>query len=459
MQATSMIGLSLQALDTPSLIVDRPALLRNLARLMDSVQGTGVRVRAHAKSHKCPALAQLQIQHGAVGICCQKVSEAQVFAQAGIQNILVSNEVVGEAKIPRLLALARQTDLTVCVDHIDNARALNQAFMQAGGMGENAAQQSGLGHGGVGDIAPMGDLAPMGNIAPLKVLVEIDVGQGRCGVPPGAPAVALIQAITQMPGLSFQGLQAYHGTAQHLRLPSERRAAIAQACAQVRDTITRLQALGIACPIVAGAGTGSYLLEAGSGLYNEIQPGSYVFMDADYQRNHAHDHRGHDNQAQDNQAQEQSAENSRGQYAGPTSAEFEQSLFVWAGVMSCPTPERAVVDAGLKAFSVDSGLPQVYGLPGVEYIKASDEHGVLRIATEHCATDAIPSGQAMVHQQTNRSSIDSQSLNGKRLRLGDKLRIVPGHCDPTVNLYDNLFVIENDVVVDVWPIAARGALY
>lgn len=437
MQPASVIGLSLEELDTPSLIVDRPALLRNIARLMDSVKGTGVRVRTHAKSHKCPALARLQIQHGAVGICCQKVSEAQVFAQAGIQNILVSNEVVGAAKIHRLLALAQQTDLTVCVDHVDNALALSQAFVQASIPGNNTAseisQSSGRG----------------GGRTPLKVLVEIDVGQGRCGVPPGAPAVALVQAITQMPGLSFQGLQAYHGTAQHLRLPSERRASIAQACAQVRDTITRLQALGIACPIVAGAGTGSYLLEAGSGIYNEIQPGSYVFMDADYQRNQAKDH----------QAQEQQAENFKGQHAGPTSAEFEQSLFVWAGVMSRPTPERAVVDAGLKAFSVDSGLPQVYDMPGVEYIKASDEHGVLRITTEGSVQNALPRDQAIVRQQTSRTLIGSHPPNGNSLRLGDKLRIVPGHCDPTVNLYDQLFVVEDETVVDVWPIAARGALY
>lgn len=430
MQSTSVIELSLQELDTPSLIVDRPALLRNIVRLMDSVKGTGVRVRAHAKSHKCPALAQLQIQHGAVGICCQKVSEAQVFAQAGIQNILVSNEVVGAAKVPRLLALARQTNLTVCVDHVDNALALSQAFVQAGSRIDKTASPSRQGHGG--------------RVAPLKVLVEIDVGQGRCGVRPGAPAVALIQAIMRMPGLSFQGLQAYHGTAQHLRLPSERRAAIALACAQVRDTVTRLQAHGIACPIVAGAGTGSYLLEAGSGIYNEIQPGSYVFMDADYQRN----------QAQEGQAENLSAEDTR-----PTSAAFEQSLFVWAGVMSRPAPERAVVDAGLKAFSVDSGLPQVYGLPGVEYIKASDEHGVLRITTEGTVLDDIPSGQTMVGQQTSRSPIGSQSPNDTSLKLGDKLRIVPGHCDPTVNLYDQLFVVEDNMVVDVWPIAARGALY
>lgn len=369
--ASSWVGLPLQALDTPSLIVDRPTLLRNVSTLMEAVQGHPVRVRAHAKSHKCPPLAALQIQHGAVGICCQKVSEAQVFAYAGISDILVSNEVVGQAKIERLLALSEKTRLTVCVDHIDNARALHEAFSQAGKV--------------------------------LNVLVEIDVGQGRCGIAPGAPAVELIAAIHQMPGLSFQGLQAYHGTAQHLRLPSERRAAIAQACAQVEETVAGLRARGFACPTIAGAGTGSFLLESASRLYNEIQPGSYVFMDADYQRN------------------EQDA----------SAPAFAQSLFVWASVMSRPTADRAVVDAGLKAFSVDSGLPQVHDREGVIYVKASDEHGVLRLA---------PEAQ-------------------RGLALGDKLRIVPGHCDPTVNLYDHLFVVEHDTVVDVWPIAARGALY
>jgi D-serine deaminase-like pyridoxal phosphate-dependent protein len=385
--ATSMIGRPLQHLDTPSLIVDRPVLMHNLQLLMHSVKDTPVRVRAHAKSHKCPSLARLQMQLGAIGICCQKASEAQVFAQEGIPNILISNEVVGAAKIPRLLSLSQQTALSVCVDHLDNAIALNEAFVSAG--------------------------AP-----PLHVLVEIDVGQGRCGIAAGSPAITLIQAIAQMPGLSFQGLQAYHGTAQHLRHASERREALSQACVRVQHTVDGLHALGIACPTIAGAGTGSYLLEAASGLYNEIQPGSYVFMDADYQRNQHED-------------------------TGRTAAAFAQSLFVWAGVMSRPTADRAVVDAGLKAFSVDSGLPQVYEMPGVTYVKASDEHGVLRLDKE-AATAATEGAYAMPPQD---------------LALGDKLRIVPGHCDPTVNLYDHLFIIEDEVVVDVWPISARGALY
>ena len=383
---SSWVGMPLEALDTPSLIVDRGALLQNLQTLMDSVAAYPVRVRAHAKSHKCPALAALQVQYGAVGICCQKVSEAEVFAHAGVEDILVSNEVVGQAKIERLLALSEKTQLTVCVDHIDNARALHEAFFRKGKV--------------------------------LNVLVEIDVGQGRCGIAHGPPAVDLIAAIHEMPGLAFQGLQAYHGTAQHLRRPSERRAAINEACARVRETLAGLHQRGISCPTIAGAGTGSFLLESASGLYNEIQPGSYVFMDADYQRN---------------QTEEaiSAAGDSPNQELTATAPAFAQSLFVWASVMSRPTAERAVVDAGLKAFSVDSGLPQVHDRDGVTYVKASDEHGVLRLAPE--------------------------AQGG--LLLGDKLRIVPGHCDPTVNLYDHLFVIENDIVVDVWPIAARGALY
>ncbi|MFM1881157.1 MAG: hypothetical protein RLZZ344_1391 [Pseudomonadota bacterium] len=367
------IGLPLTELDTPSLIVERRLLLENITMLMRAVAAYPIRVRAHAKSHKCPPLAALQISHGAVGICCQKVSEAEAFANAGIRDILVSNEVVGPAKIARLIDLSAKAQLAVCVDHIDNARALSQAFVQAGRV--------------------------------LNVLVEIDVGQGRCGVAAGAPATGLIAAIQQLPGLSFQGLQAYHGTAQHLRLPAERQAAIDQACQRVRETLAGLTMQGIRCPTIAGAGTGSFLLEAASGLYNEIQPGSYVFMDADYQRNQQTEH--------------------------ATAPAFGQSLFVWASVMSHPTADRAVVDAGLKAFSVDSGLPQVHGLNGIDYVKASDEHGVLRIS---------PEAQG-------------------RLTLGDKLRLIPGHCDPTVNLYDHLFVIDNDRVVDVWPIAARGALY
>ena len=202
--------------------------------------------------------------------------------------------------------------------------------------------------------------------------------------------------------LRFAGLQAYQGAAQHLRSVAERRRAIERAAGLARSTRELIAANGIPCETVTGAGTGSFPFELASGVYDELQPGSYIFMDADYNRNQV-------------------------DAAWPR---FEQSLFVWTTVMSRPNAARAVVDAGLKASSVDSGMPQVWRLPGVEFVKASDEHGVLVIA---------PGVEAPA--------------------LGAKLLLVPGHCDPTVNLYDWFVCARRGVVEALWPIGARGALW
>ncbi|MEY3981827.1 MAG: hypothetical protein RLZZ281_696 [Pseudomonadota bacterium] len=362
------VGESTESIDTPALVLDLDAFERNCARLDQALAGRSIAVRPHAKSHKCPDIAKRQIARGAVGICCQKVSEAQAFADAGIGNILISNEVVGEKKIQRLCALSQQVALTVCVDHLENARALDAAARI---------------HGIV-----------------LSVLIELDVGAGRCGVVPGMPALELAQAIVRMPGLRFMGLQAYHGVAQHMRSLAERQAAIGQAIERTASTRDLLQAHGIDCPVVSGAGTGSFLLEAGSGLYTELQVGSYIFMDADYARN---------------------------DWSTSGMPRFEHSLFVLSSVMSVGGPHHAVVDAGLKASSVDSGLPIVADRADVAYIKASDEHGVLRV-------------------------------DGPALALGEKLRLIPGHCDPTVNLYNELVVVRGNRVEAIWPITARGAV-
>jgi len=233
--------------------------------------------------------------------------------------------------------------------------------------------------------------------------VEVDVGSGRCGVAPGGPVLRLVQAIRLGSNLRFGGLHAYHGAAQHRRTPQERRSAIADAVGKAKTTVDLLRSNGIEVPVVTGAGTGTYLLEAASGIYNEIQPGSYVFMDADYARNLGED--------------------------GLPVHGFEQSLFILATVMSHPVAERAVVDVGLKAHSVDSGMPTVVGVPGADYLKASDEHGVI-------------------------------ALRGPgRVELGQKIRLIPGHCDPTVNLYDWIVCYRDDQVAAIWPISARGAFY
>ncbi len=362
-------GDSIDGIDTPALVVDLDALERNLDLMANAVRGAGVALRPHAKSHKCPAIADLQIERGAVGICCQKVGEAEAFVAAGIRDVLVTNEIVGANKLARLAALANDATIGVLADDAANVRHVGAAARAAG--------------------------------VTLDVLVEIDVGAQRCGVAPGASAVPIAEAVARTPALRFRGIHAYHGAAQHLRSPVERSVAIGRAVELVRETKAVIEAAGIGCAVVTGAGTGTWQHERDSGVYTEIQPGSYVFMDADYNRN----------------------------ALAPDQHPFEQSLYVVATVMSAPARERAIVDAGLKAFAFDSGPPLVYGARGLEFVKASDEHGVLAVGR-----DRDPPV------------------------IGDRIWLIPGHCDPTVNLYDWLVGVRGSRVECVWPVAARGAL-
>lgn len=362
------VGAPVNEIDTPALVLDLEAFERNLATMANAVRGSGARLRPHAKSHKCPDIAKRQIQAGAIGICCQKVSEAECFVDAGVRDVFVSNEVVGRGKVRRLAHLARRARISVCVDNTKNVAELSAAANEAGVV--------------------------------IDVLVEVEVGGNRCGVAPGEPALQLVRAIKAAPFLRFAGIHAYHGSAQHLRAVGERRTAIERAAAAAKKTRDLLATYRIPCETITGAGTGSFMYEAASEVYNELQPGSYIFMDADY--------------------------NANGWDGFPR---FEQSLFVLATIMSTPTRERVVLDAGLKASSIDSGMPVVTGWPGLEYVKASDEHGVVRV-TE----------------------------SARMPELGEKLRLIPGHCDPTVNLYDSLICVRNDRVEAIWPIAARGAL-
>jgi D-serine deaminase-like pyridoxal phosphate-dependent protein len=363
------IGMPLSEVDTPALILDLDAFEGNLDRMDASLAGKKIKIRPHAKSHKCPEIALAQMKRGAVGVCCQKVSEAEAMVEGGVPDVLIANEVVGAAKVKRLAALAKRARVAACADDAGNVAALDAAARAAG--------------------------------VKLDVLVEVNVGANRCGIEPGAPAVKIAQAIAGSKHLRFAGLQAYQGAAQHLRKVEERRAAIENACASVKLTTDLLAQAGIACEKVTGAGTGTYLFEAVSGIYHELQAGSYIFMDADYAKN---------------------------DWTESGIPRFEHSLFVWTTVMSKPSATHAVVDAGLKASSVDSGMPRVVDAEGAEYLKASDEHGVLKL--------------------------DSRA----RLVLGDKLKLIPGHCDPTVNLYDHYVCIRDGKVEALWPITARGAL-
>lgn len=359
-------GMPIDEIDTPALVVDLDAFEFNLDTMARLAAEAGVKLRPHAKTHKSPVVAHLQMERGAVGQCVQKVAEAEVLAWGGVSDILVSNEVVSPRKLARLAALTRICTIAVCAD---DRRGIDLI--------EAAARDAGL---------------------RLTVLVEIDVGAGRCGVAPGPEAVALAKQIADSPHLRFGGLQAYHGGAQHQRTPTERAASIDAAAGMVRSVVEDLKRIGLDCPIVGGAGTGTFALEAASGVYTELQVGSYAFMDADYGRN-------------------------------TPAPPFRNALFVRATVMSAPHAGLAVIDAGHKAVAVDSGLPLVWKRPGVTYVGASDEHGNLALTEE-----AAP------------------------LRIGEQVMLVPGHCDPTVDRYDWYVGVRNDRVERLWPVAARGAM-
>ena len=367
-------GMDEADIQTPCLILDLDALERNIRKMGDYARAHGMRHRAHGKMHKSVDVLKLQERlGGAVGVCCQKVSEAEVFVRGGIRDVLVSNQVRDPAKIDRLARLPlRGSRIIVCVDDIANVAELSAAAQRHG--------------------------------TTLECFVEIDCGAGRCGVRTTEAVVQIAQAIDAAPGLKFTGIQGYQGAMQHLDSFDDRKAKLDAAIAQVREAVEALTAIGLTPELVSGGGTGSYYFESNSGVFNELQCGSYAFMDADYGRILDRDGTRIDQ------------------------SEWENALFILTSVMSHAKPHLAVVDAGLKAQSVDSGLPVIHGRTDVKYIKCSDEHGVVE----------DPDGV---------------------LAVNDKLRLIPGHCDPTCNVHDWYVGVRSGKVEVVWPVSARGKAY
>lgn len=367
-------GMDAADIQTPALVLDLDALERNIKKMGDYAAAHGMRHRVHGKMHKSVDVAKLQVElGGACGVCCQKVSEAEVFARGGIKDVLVSNQVRDPAKIDRLARMPKLGARTICcVDDIENV-----ADLSAGAQKHDTT---------------------------IECLVEIDCGAGRCGVTTTDAVVEIASAIDAAPGLKFAGIQAYQGAMQHMDSYDDRKEKIDIAIAMVRDAVEGLKAKGLECDIVGGGGTGSYYFESNSGVYNELQCGSYAFMDADYGRILDKDGNRID----------------RG--------EWENAFFILTQVMSHAKADKAIVDAGLKAQSVDSGLPVIFGRTDVEYVKCSDEHGVV----------ADPDGV---------------------LKVGDKLHLVPGHCDPTANVHDWYVGVRDGKVETLWPISARGKAF
>ena len=365
------IGMDIADIQTPCLILDLDALERNITKMGNLISHMGVRHRIHGKMHKSVDVALLQERlGGSCGVACQKVSEAEAFVRGGIRDVLVSNQVRDLVKIDRMARLSlRGARIICCVDDLDNVAELSAAASRHG--------------------------------TQLECLVELDCGAGRCGVSSTPQVVDLAMAIDQAAGLKFSGIQAYQGAMQHLHDYADRKAKIDIALAMVSDAVEALAVQGLNCDIVGGGGTGSYNFEGKSGIYNELQCGSYAFMDADY--GCVRDKNG----------------------VRIDQGEWANALFILTAVMSHAKPDMAICDAGLKAHSVDSGLPIIYGREDVSYVKCSDEHGVI----------SDPDGV---------------------LKVGDKLKLVPGHCDPTCNLHDWYVGVRNGTVETLWPITARG---
>lgn len=373
LRAPARPGDPLSAVDTPALLLDLEAFERNVAHMQAAATSAGKALRPHAKAHKCVSIAQAQLQAGAIGICCQKVSEAIPFVEAGIPDILISNEVVGLHKARLLAQMATRARMSVCVDHEQSIEQLAQACAEAGSR--------------------------------LEVLVEINIGQDRCGVADAGAVMRLLDALAQYPDvLHFKGLQAYQGALQHVRTVEARQDAVRRASERAATVVSALEVQGVPCETVTGGGTGSAAFDLGLDVYTELQPGSYVFMDADYGRNEVAD-------------------------AG---LRFEHALLLASTVMSEGCGDRVVLDAGLKSLSAESGMPWVWESGAAstrwDYVSANDEHGILQCRESGAVKPA----------------------------LGAQVLLVPGHCDPTLNLHDEIVTHRHGRVEAVWPIEARG---
>jgi len=359
-----VIGLPIEALDTPALLLDGPGSERNIRKMADFFRGRTCQLRPHFKNHKCTKLARRQLEAGsAVGITCAKLGEAEVLADAGFDDVLVANQVVGAPKLQRLVDLARRMEkLRVAVDHIDHALAISKAA-------------------GRGEVV-------------IGVLVEVEIGMGRCGVPPGKPALELVQQVAELKGLRFDGLQAYEGHLVGVPDVDERRRRTTEAMRQAIETRQLIEDAGIPVRVVSGGSTSTYAI---TGLINgvdEVQAGTYPTMDTMYHR---------------------------------LTPEFELALSVLARVISRPRPSVAVLDVGLKGLGSEFGPPQARELLGAETRYS--------LAEEHCIVKGAPDWQ-----------------------IGQAIELIPSHACTTCNLYRQLHVHEQGRVADVWPIEASGRL-
>ncbi len=358
------------SLNTPVLVIELDVLKANIARMASFAKANKLALRPHAKTHKSGDIARLQVEAGAVGVCCAKIGEAEAIADAGgVDSILITSPVVTPQAIERLLALnLRLPDLRVVIDHPDNAAAIARAMT--------------------------------GQPKKLNVLIDVDPGIRRTGVGSAEAAVALVRVIKSSPSLNYLGVQFYCGREQHVVSFEERREQVGQRFDYLRTVLEALKAAGAPAQVVTGGGTGTHVIDAGIGVLNELQAGSYVFMDKQYL---------------DCDIQ------------GGNGEPFPTSLYIDASVVSANTPGMATLDSGFKSMSTDGGSPAIqFGAPAdAKFFFMGDEHGAILAA-------------------------------GLQFQPGDRVVLTAPHCDPTVNLYDWYHVVRGDTLVDIWPVSARG---
>ena len=365
-------GISKWDLDTPCLCVDLDRLEGNLDRMQTTVVRNGIASRPHAKTHKCPAVARLQIAAGSVGICTAKVSEAEVMFEHGLEQILLTTVNVSPRKIRRAMYLRKWCGGFVqAVDTAANARDLSDAAAEAGVVAD--------------------------------VTVDVDPGGHRTGVPPGDPALELARLVDTLPGLRLRGLLCYDGGSQHVTGFAERRRRALANLEAAADTAERMKRSGLDTGIFSGGGTGTYNIDHETPGMTDVQVGSYVFMDAQYL-------------------------GIGGADDPEVYSDFAPALTVLTTVLNDRYEGRATTDAGAKANTVNRPWPIVAGETGMSYTSGSDEFGTIRYEENASRT----------------------------YRVGDKLELIVSHCDPVVNLYDQLYGVRGDRVEAVWPVAARG---
>lgn len=359
------MGISFSSVDTPALLLDAAALRSNLERMAAFFANRHCKLRPHFKSHKCTTIAKLQMKAGAVGITCAKLGEAEVVADAGIRHMLIANQIVGPLKIDRLIKLCRRAEPMVAVDSYGNVKMLSEKASAAG--------------------------------VSIGVLIEVDVGMGRCGVAPGQPALELARLVASLSGLRFEGLQGYEGHCVDLRDEGERAEKTRESLKMLVETRRLIEKSGLRLNIVSGGGTGTYTITGDCEGVDEVQAGSYAAMDWWY---------------------------------GDIRPEFKQAMSILAAVISKPKSDLVVIDVGRKGVGGEMGPPRVKNLPGSEVVSfGSEEH--MKIS--------IPSGSM--------------------LPVGDRIEIIPSHGCTTSNLYSEFVVHENGVVTERWPIEGRGKMH